>query len=425
MNCPATPAPDFKRSTTYVPNELRRGWRALVLGFIGVSMVPLSVFLYILGPLTQPLQAEFGWSRADLQLTLSFVCAGYIVATQIVGWMNRRWGMRNVTACSLVCLSLVWVCIPIMSRSIVSFYLLGFALPIFGLGATHITWSNLTILWFERNRGLALSAILCGSGLVATVFPYAVTWICGHWGWRSVFWSMAILPVTVVLPMTLFWLKKPDQVDEEGVAVAAPNGLVGLTYAKALRSPRFWLFNTAISVSIGCVIALVSIAVPLLRDKGFSAEEASKIFGIYGISLILGRITVGFLIDRIWAPAIAAVVLAMPAITCAMISVGDPSTRIPFVFAMIFLGIGSGAELDVGAYLASRYFGTRNYGRIYGFHLGTTTVASMLAPFFFSRLYALTGSYVSTLLTCAIAFIASSMMLLMLGRYPRYSSICE
>ena len=37
-------------------------------------------------------------------------------------------------------------------------------------------------------------------------------------------------------------------------------------------------------------------------------------FGGFGLSLIGGRVLVGYLIDRLWAPGVAAVALALPAL---------------------------------------------------------------------------------------------------------------
>src|SRR5690606_41850558 len=54
----------------------------------------------------------------------------------------------------------------------------------------------------------------------------------------------------------------------------------------------------------------------LLQDKGYSAIEASQIFGAFGISLVAGRVLVGYLVDRLWAPGVAFVALALPALGC-------------------------------------------------------------------------------------------------------------
>lgn len=400
--------------------EFRRGWRAVVLGFFGVSVAPLPVFLYIFGALVQPLHQSFGWSRAALQISISCAFAGLIAATQLVGWMNRRWKMRNVTVWSLIGLSVTWAIMPLMLRSIAYFYAFAFILTFVGLGAMQITWSNLVILWFERRRGMALSMILCGSGLAAAIFPFAVTWAIDRWGWQSAFWLMALLPAGVVLPMTLQWFSTPSehgpgQADEsQGLAPS------GVTFSDGMRSLKFWLLAIALSIVVACVLSMMSFCIPLFRDKGFSAAEASKIFGIAGVALIVGRIIVGYLLDWFWAPAIGAVVFVCPAVAAVMlVNLSAPNPTVA-ILAMVLIGLGTGAELDLGAYLVARYFGTRDYGRLFGVHLGVNTCASMIAPIFISRLYEATASYNSTLSVIAVCLVGASVGVLCLGRYPRH-----
>ncbi|MBB1632505.1 MULTISPECIES: MFS transporter [Cupriavidus] len=420
MNTLASSSEDWRGSKAGKYQEFTRGWRAIVLGFFGVAIAPLPVFLYIFGTLVQPLQEQFGWSRPDLQLSISFLFAGLVLATQIVGWFNRRWGMRNVTICSLIVLSMTWAIMPVMLRTTTSLYAFAFLLTLLGLGATQITWSNLVVLWFERNRGMALSMILCGSGLAATLFPFIVTSVIGQWGWRSAFWLMAVFPLAIVLPLTIFWFTTPREqspVDAEAVTNVVATGLA---FKEGVRSVRYWALTVALSIVVACVLSMMSISIPILRDKGFSADLASKIFGVTGISLIVGRIVVGYIIDRVWAPLVGAIVFVMPAVGALILANLSSPDAMLGILAMILVGIGTGAELDLGAFLVSRYFGTRDYGRLFGVHLSANTIASVAAPLIFSRVYVATGTYDSALFICAVGLFGAAMMLLTLGRYPRF-----
>ncbi len=82
------------------------------------------------------------------------------------------------------------------------------------------------------------------------------------------------------------------------------------------------------------------------------------------------------------------------------------------------MGIGAGAEFDLSAYLVSRYFGLKDYGRLFGIHLGLITAGSMLAPLLFSAMYKATGGYAALLVYCAACCVAGPLLLLTLGRQP-------
>ena len=417
---------DPSRSAAIDLTEFRRSWRVVLLAMLGLSVAANASMLYAFGSLVLPLQSAFGWSRGDLQAGISFLFGGAVIASQLVGWFNIRWGMRRVTAVSLVALGVVFALMPLMGRSIWWFYLMCGLLPIAGMGTMHITWTHLVNLWFDRNRGLALALMLSGTGLTAVVVPSAVTWAITRWNWQAAFVLLALLPVVVTLPLALRWMETPEAQRKAAAAAAiggaAPPKLnVGMVLGEALRSPRFWALNIALAMVVGAMVTMVSNTVPLLRDKGLSAAAASQMFGGFGLALIGGRVVVGYLVDRLWAPGVAAVTLTMPAIGCLLLSTSGASQTDMLTLAVVLVGIGAGAEFDLAAYLMARYFGMRDYGRLFGVHVALITIASALAPWLFGRVYTATGSYATMLAVCGTAFLIGPLMLLPLGRYPKFN----
>jgi MFS family permease len=169
------------------------------------------------------------------------------------------------------------------------------------------------------------------------------------------------------------------------------------------------------------MIGMVINTVPLLRDKGLSASDAANVFGIYGISLVFGRVVVGYLIDRFWAPGVAFVVMMMPALG-SLVFMTQSDMHI-LMLGSILVGLGAGAEMDIAAFLMARYFGMRDYARVFGLHMGIIGLGSTLAPFGYGLLFAKTGNYTAMLIYCAFAFALGSTLLLTLGRYPRFDVV--
>ncbi|CAN5339468.1 MFS transporter [soil metagenome] len=411
--------PGPARSAAIDLTEFRLHWRVVVLAMLGLGVAANASMLYAFGPLMIPLQNAFGWSRGDLQTAVSFLFGGAVIAAQLVGWLNHRFGMRSVTVVSLVALSLVFMLMTLMGRSIWWLYLMFTLLPIAGMGTIHITWSHLVNLWFERNRGLALALMLSGTGLSAVFIPSAVTWVIGRWNWQAAFVLLALLPVVLVLPLALRWMETPAR---RRAVLAAQTGpvpeVLGMPFKEALRSGKFWSLNLALAVFVGAMVSMVSNTVPLLRDKGLSATDASQIFAGFGFSLIAGRVIVGYLIDRFWAPGVAAVALVMPALGCLLLATSSVDQTGYLLLATALVGIGTGAEFDIAAFLVSRYFGMRAYGRLFGVHVSLITISSALAPWLFGQLYNSTGSYMAMLTICGSVFLIAPLLLLPLGRYP-------
>lgn len=402
--------------------EFKNAWRIVVLATLGLAINSNSSMLYAYGAMMVPLQQTFDWARADLQSAVSFMFLGSVVASQIVGWLNMRFGMKRVTIISLCALSLSFIAMTRMGPSIVTLYLSFFLMSMASMGTMHVTWTHLVNLWFEHNRGLALALVLSGTGLAAMLIPSAVSAVITRWNWQAAFWLLSALPVMLVLPLVLAWMKEPARaaVRVGGLQAPAAAPAAGVSLREGVRNPRFWLLNIALSMIVACVVTLVTNGVPLLRDKGLEAVDAARIFGSFGLSLILGRVVVGYLVDRLWAPGVAAVALSLPALGCLLLGTSGAGDTAWLVAGVMLVGIGAGAEFDLAAFLVSRYFGMRDYGRLFGIHLGLITLASTLAPWLFGQLYRSTGSYQATLMVCGPLFLAGGLALLALGRYPTF-----
>lgn len=142
-----------------------------------------------------------------------------------------------------------------------------------------------------------------------------------------------------------------------------------------------------------------------------------------GISVIVGRLAVGYLVDKLWAPGVATVTLLLPAVGC-VILLGDPSYGFALAAAAL-IGFGAGAEFDVLGYLVSRYFGVGQYARVYALMYAAISLAAGLAPVAFAALYVGTGNHDVGIMIAAALLVVGAFGLLALGRYPTANAIEE
>jgi len=138
---------------------------------------------------------------------------------------------------------------------------------------------------------------------------------------------------------------------------------------------------------------------------------------VFGISIIIGRVVVGYLVDRFWAPGVAAVCLAIPALGATLLH-GQQSLEVAALAAFL-IGFAAGAELDLMAFLAARYFGLAHYAKIYSILYATLAVCSGTAPMIFASVYDATGSYDIGYSIASGLFLVSVVLILLLGRYPK------
>ena len=413
--------PSSKSEVAIDTLEFRQSWKILILAVAGVAISINAALLYGFGTLVVPLGEAFGWSRSELQASITFLFGGAVISLQLVGWFNLRYGMKRVTVVSLLLLSLGYLATTLLNGSIWSLYFAFAVLPILGMGALAVTWTQLLSLWYDRNRGLALAIGLSGTGITAATIPPLMAWGIGQWDWRAAFVILALLNLLVLLPLILLWFKVPGAAGIQSDRAADLQKLPGMSFREGMASRKFWTCNLALGLVISSIVGMVTSTVPMLQSRGLSASDANLIFSGFGFSLIFGRMLIGYLLDRVWPPAISAISLALPAIGCAIYLSGTGEFS-SLLLAAVLVGFGAGAEFDIAAFLIARYFGLREYGRLFGVHQGLNTVASALAPLLFAYMLSTTGNYNAMLFYSAACCVVGPLLLLTLGRTPRFAA---
>ncbi len=413
--------PSSKSEVAIDTLEFRQSWKILILAVAGVAISINAALLYGFGTLVVPLGDAFGWSKSELQASITFLFGGAVISLQLVGWFNLRYGMKRVTVVSLLLLSLGYLATTLLNGSIWSLYFAFAVLPILGMGALAVTWTQLLSLWYDRNRGLALAIGLSGTGITAATIPPLLAWGIGQWDWRAAFVILALLNLLVLLPLILLWFKVPGAAGIQSDRAVDLQKLPGMSFREGMASRKFWTCNLALGLVISSIVGMVTSTVPMLQSRGLSASDANLIFSGFGFSLIFGRMLIGYLLDRVWPPAISAISLALPAIGCAIYLSGTGEFS-SLLLAAVLVGFGAGAEFDIAAFLIARYFGLREYGRLFGVHQGLNTVASALAPLLFAYMLSTTGNYNAMLFYSAACCIVGPLLLLTLGRTPRFAA---
>jgi fucose permease len=157
--------------------------------------------------------------------------------------------------------------------------------------------------------------------------------------------------------------------------------------------------------------------VPILVDDGYTRVQAAEMAASFGISLVLGRLAVGYLVDYLWGPLVAALFLAPAVFSTIVLADGGWGTSWTLA-AIAAVGIATGAEFDLAAYLCSRYFGRRNYASIYAGQFVLFALGGASATAIFGAVHDHYGNYDPALLVSGVGFVLCILLLLSMGRYP-------
>lgn len=391
-------------------DEIRRGWTVLLGAAAGVGIGISALPFYTSGVFMKALEAEFGWSRAALSTGAFASTIILAVASPVVGTIVDRYGVRAPVAFSLASVSIGFFAMALLLDSLAGFWAIQAAMALLGAASSPIAFTRAVNGWFDKARGLALGMALTGTGLTAALAPAFVTRIIEDSGWRDGYLALGIA-VAVIAPFVLLLVRlAPTQSQKPSLQPHA-----GHEFSDALRSSVFWKLALAFFGLAAAVGGLIVHFVPLLTDSGITPSQAAATAGLIGISVIAGRLVVGFLIDRFFAPHIAGGVLLLSATGCALLAMQGAGYAIP---AAVAIGFALGAEVDLIGFLTARYFGLKAYARIYGWQYGAFLFGTGLSPLWIGAVYDVSGSYGPALWAVTAIIVCVAAVFGFLPNYP-------
>ena len=391
------------------------GWRLLLASMFGVGFGSIGFVTYSIGAFIDPLGRDFGWTRAEVQGAIAFGVGLGGFAAPAIGFLIDRYGGRKIALWGLVGVAVGYLMVAASGGALWYFYLAYTAVALLGAGSGPVSWTRAVAGHFHRRRGLALAVTLSGTGIAAIFVPPYAVYVVQSYGWRMGYVALALLPMIALLLAAFFFF--PGRSSGKSAAPMNERAIPGLTLRQAISSYRFWLLLASILSMYIAITGIVPNLIPALTDTGFTPAAAASIQSAYGVSLIIARLGIGWLLDRFWGPAVAAIALTSPVAAC-LILINDPSYAAAML-ASALVGAAAGAELDLLAYFAARYFGLRNYGRIYGLLYTGVALGAGLGPISFAYLSQITGSYVASFQAAMALFAFGGVSILFLGRYPQ------
>jgi len=402
--------------------EFSLGWKVLIVSVLGVAFGASPIPFNVIGFTVEPLMEEFQWSRTQILFPITIFGVIASLLAPAFGWMADRYGVRRVALFSLLAFGTAFAAIALTPTSnaastLYIYYGLWMVVGLVGIGSTPVTWSRAVNMWFFKRKGLALGILLMGTSLAAIIVPQIASWAIENHGWRAMFAIVAGFPLLIALPLGFLFFREPRPEERPKELGGASGQLTGVTLGAALKDYRFWLIWLSILVIAFAFGGAFINMVPILGDHGLDTATAANVMTILGLGILSGRIITGILLDKFWAGFVAFPLLCLPAISSYLL-LGTDTTFLPVAVGGFLLGFAAGAESDLIAYLASRYFGMLNYGKIYGMLYMPFGLASAASPLAYAYVRDTYGSYDPILTVAIFMYVIGGALLLFLGRYP-------
>ncbi len=406
--------------------EWRAHWPLVMAATFGLSFGAMPTVT--LGLFMQPLNAEFGWTASQVALGMTIFALITTPLTPFAGALVDRYGARAVGLPSLGLTGLMFAAFALMGGPLWQWFAVWVLYSLASLGIRTPVWNSAVSANFLAGRGFAIAVVLSGMAVTQMLAPTIAHWLTENYGWRVAYAGLGLGWGGMGFILVLFFFH--DARSAKGRARAAtaeseaPRQLPGgLTLRAALRDRRILRIATAMLLQALIGGAIGVHLVPLLGTMGISRGEAAALAGALGIGSFCGKLISGWMVDQFKFAFLPFLAFSLPGLGYALLLALGQGSLAMSAIAILLVGLGGGATLQITIYLTSRYGGVAHFGKIFGIISSLMGLAGGLGPLFGAVIFDATGNYSALLLFAIPVALIAALSISGLGPYPHFPPV--
>jgi len=332
-------------------------------------------------------QAEFGTLRAGAALPYTCVMIGFGFGNIAMGRIADRYGIVVPVVMGALLLGSGYM-LAALAQSLWQFALIHLVLIGIGGGAGFSPLIADLSHWFRKHRGLAVVFGASGSYLAGVIWPQLITWGVAHHGWRATHIGIGLAALIIMLPMSLFFRRRPsvEHMAADDVASSHARGDLGLS-ANQLQ----WLLATA---GFCCCVAMAMPQVHIVAycgDLGYGVARGAEMLSLMLLLGIISRIGSGFVADRIGGTATLALGSAMQGAALFLYLWFDGLTSL-YIVTGIF-GLFQGGIVPMYAVIIREYLPAKEAGVRIGIVMSATVLGMAFGGYVSGAIFDYFASY--------------------------------
>ncbi|MBA7631819.1 L-lactate transporter [subsurface metagenome] len=369
------------------------GYIIVAAGFSIMMIVHGTINTF--GVFFNPLLAYFDTSRAALSAasSLSFFTMGF--AAILMGILSDRFGPRIVLTASVILFGVGYLLISQVS-ALWQMYLVFIIIGI-GFSPSDVVPLSTVVRWFVTRRGAMSGIMKVGTGLGMMVIPLLAGVLINKYDWQNAYLILGTLVLLTVIPLVQLLRRDPREMgllpdgerqpDMESTILTEQ----GLLLHQAIRTRQLWLVCGFYATILYAAQSITVHIVPHAVDLGISQTIAAGIFSTIGGGSIFGRLSMGFIGDKIghkWAMT-ACFLILVTALSWLQVA---RELWMLYLFAAMY-GFNHGGFFALISPLIAGLFGTRSQGTLLGIVICSGTFFGSIGPIITGIIFDVTGSY--------------------------------
>ena len=408
---------------------LHRAWPVAVVTM--AALVAAAGFRSSTGALLEPLERDFGWSRATTSGAVSLNLVVYGLTAPFAAALMERFGVRRVVSASLALVAAGSGLTLVMTAAWQLWLLWGFAVGI-GTGALALVFGAIVAnRWFVRHRGLVVGVFSAASSTGQLVFLPLIAHLADGPGWR---WAAGLVALFALLLAPLVWLVMRDSPAQVGAlpygapadwrpppAPPHPMGagrLAVVTLRGAARSGTFWILFVSFWICGWSTNGLIGTHfIPAAHDHGMPETTSASLLALIGIFDIAGTIASGWLTDRVDPRRLLFCYYFLRGLSLLWVDVLlGPSLHPSLFLFVLFYGLDWVATVPPTVALCRRHFGIQRAGVVFGWVFASHMVGAGVAASYAGWIRQATGDYLLAWITAGVLCLLAAVLCLMVPR---------
>lgn len=394
-------------------------WLPLAGGVL--SSTTCGSLLYAWSVFIKPLNAEFGWSRAEIAMAFALCCLLFGLMTYPAGRLSDRFGPRIVVLIGGVILGIGFVLSGYI-HSKEQLYLTYGVIAGIGGGLVYLPPIATAPKWWPDRRALATGFAVVGLGLGSFIMAPLATYIIENLGWRYVFIYVGIAMGIMAVLASLSLRVPPAGWKPEGWSPPLEKGekhgdYRDYTYKETFRTPQFWLLYLAYFCGSFAGLMVIGHIAGHGRDSGLEPMLAAGAASWLAIMNAATRVLTGLVTDRIGTKKSFIIVFALQVVAMALLYPSGPLYWALWAVAAL-IGWNYGAMFTLFPASCLQYYGATAQGTNYGLLFTAWGLAGFAGPYVGGWLKDSTGTYFAPFIVGA-AVVVISMIIAMIVKPPK------
>jgi MFS family permease len=363
-------------------------WMRLAISMLLATIGAVGMWAVVV--VLPAVQAEFGVDRAAASMPYTATMVGFAAGNVLIGRAIDRMGYWIPALISSIALS-AGLLLAALSTSILQFTLAQGVL--IGVGTSVIFGPLIADIshWFNRRRGVAVTAAAAGNYLAGALWPTIMPTLMKAEGWRFTYAAIGIFCLVTMVPLVLL--------QRRGAPKASAAGSPGSREVQPISLSPGALQVLLVVAGLGCCVAMSMPQVHIVAycmDLGYGVAHGADMLSIMMAGGVVSRLASGFLADRIgavWTLMIGSV------LQCLSLLFYIPFDGLAslYVVSLVF-GLSQGGIVPCYAIIVRDYMPAKEAGQRIGIVMMATIFGMAIGGWMSGWIYDLTGSYAAAFL---------------------------